>query len=312
MRFRRDGRHFAAAIKAWFCSLKKNRQIAILVGLAHIVAVLWMMADYYLTDRPKNRRPVVVRTIRPPAAPIHISSTSKHQMPKSMSPQPKDLAVSSAAAGNAQKATAIPSRFAKKATKSTTPVKAVSKKAVAKLRGSETGKACPNRAADNLPKRADEKAQPQDAPKGSVIGSTETLRQIQEELSAIADGPSIQKSASADIKLPGVLSSKAALLNASIEDNAAQTSIPSTYHLSLIEQLQSSLQLPELGDVRIKIGIEAPGTLFSIQILDAKSEKNAEWLKNQLPLLLLPCFNDFGIVDAILEFTITFRNVENS
>ena len=282
MRFRRDRRHFAAAVRAWFCSLKKQNQIAILVGLAHIGAILWMSVDYCLTDHPKNRRPVIVRTIRPQTAPIHIASAPKPEtapiaFPKALPQQPKARTTPSPSASVSER----PIPASSKTKKSTAVLTRSGKKTVS---------------SPIQPKKA----------------AAETLRKIEEEFDAIALQPSSSRASSTEIKLPAVLQSKTTALRASIDETITKSSIPSTYHLSLIDLLQSSLQLPELGDVRVKIVLSAPGAFSLIQILDAKSEKNAQWLKNQLPLLPLPCFNDFGIVDAILEFTITFRNVENS
>ena len=69
--------------------------------------------------------------------------------------------------------------------------------------------------------------------------------------------------------------------------------------------LQSALELPEYGDVVAKIEIGSSGELVSCEILDAKSTKNGDFLKNRLPELHFPCFN------TATTFTITFRNVEN-
>jgi hypothetical protein len=74
--------------------------------------------------------------------------------------------------------------------------------------------------------------------------------------------------------------------------------------------LQEQLQLPELGEVIARLILQPPGILSEIEIIDTKSKANAEFLKKRLPLLELPCFNDYGIKDKTLEFTITFRNVE--
>lgn len=79
---------------------------------------------------------------------------------------------------------------------------------------------------------------------------------------------------------------------------------------SLAAILQEELELPEIGEVEVRITVASPGKISKVEILGARSQKNAEWLKNQLPRLCVPCFNDFGISDAELEFTITFRNVE--
>jgi len=276
MRFRRDGRHFATAIKVWFCSLKKGSQIALSVGLVHLGAILWMSMDHWLSDHPKPHHPIVVRTVRPQMAPIHVASAPTPQIVAA----PRDsLPIA-------------PRMNIQKTTKQTTTKPAKEKPIL------------PSKSV----KIASERSYTAPVKQKSI--PKETLRQIEEEFEAISAQQISRKTTSEEIRLPAQLQSKTAI-NASIEENISSTSIPSTYHLCLIDQLQSSLQLPEVGSVRVKIVLFSPGTLSSIQILDTKSEKNAQWLKNQLPLLSLPCFNDFGIVDAFLEFTITFCNAEN-
>jgi len=265
-------------MKLWFCSLKKNNQIAILVLLAHIGAILWMSIDYCFSDHPKIRRPVVVRTIRPQAAPIYIAPSQNTPAAAPKRPVSQPTIAATPKTSNASSATPTPSSSSKTNKKKTVTISSAKKPAKAAAK----------------PK----------IPAGA-------LHEIEEGFNAIETKPFASKTSAPEIKLPAVIQSQSAQ-SISIDSNITQSSVPSTYHLCLIEQLQTSLQLPEIGDVKIKIMLAAPGTISSIQILDAKSKKNAEWLKNQLPLLSLPCFNDFGIVDAILEFTITFRNVENS
>jgi hypothetical protein len=95
-----------------------------------------------------------------------------------------------------------------------------------------------------------------------------------------------------------------------IPEPSAAPSFTPTYGEFLIAYLQSSLDLPEYGEVRAKIEIDRFGKLLHCEILEAKSTKNAEFLKNQLPDLTFPCLNDFDIMDFSQTFTITFRNVE--
>jgi hypothetical protein len=115
-----------------------------------------------------------------------------------------------------------------------------------------------------------------------------------------------------EIVLPSIIETKCICSSAPQAENIVTLPGASNYHASLIAVLQSSLQLPEIGEVRAHIVLSNPGQLASIQIIDAKSQKNADWLKSQLPLLELPYFSDYGIVDAVLEFTVTFRNVESN
>jgi hypothetical protein len=84
----------------------------------------------------------------------------------------------------------------------------------------------------------------------------------------------------------------------------APSKLDPTYGEILIAYLQNELDLPEYGEVRARIEIDRFGCLVGCEILESKSAKNAEFLKNRLPELAFPCLNDAGI------FTITFRNVE--
>jgi len=70
----------------------------------------------------------------------------------------------------------------------------------------------------------------------------------------------------------------------------------------IIAFLQQSLDLPEFGWVKAKIEIDRFGKLVYCEILEAKSSKNANFLKNQLPELNFPPFNENQV------FTITFTN----
>lgn len=66
--------------------------------------------------------------------------------------------------------------------------------------------------------------------------------------------------------------------------------------------LQENLELPEFGEVKIKLSINRLGVLETLEILDAKSEKNGEFLKKRLPELPFPCLNE------VTTLTIVFSN----
>jgi len=89
------------------------------------------------------------------------------------------------------------------------------------------------------------------------------------------------------------------------------STMDASYSEELIAFLQNALDLPEFGEVKVRLEIDRFGALRNCSILDSKSRKNAEFLKNRLPELTFPSFNDFSIVDITQSFTITFRNVEN-
>lgn len=85
-----------------------------------------------------------------------------------------------------------------------------------------------------------------------------------------------------------------------------------SYGEFLIGYLQSALDLPEIGEVMARIEITRDGKLASCEILSSRSRKNSEFLKNRLPELSYPCFNDFRLDEPSLQFTITFRNADAS
>ncbi len=255
----------------WFYSLQKSRQIAFCVLTAHMAAILWMSIDHWVGPCIPDRHPIFVRTMPLSVTPIHVETFARTE--------------SRPSAPVAASIPAKPSASAKKKDKA--PIAA------------STPKKSP-RAAKSVSKNA---------PQAASI-PTQTIREIEQSLSAISSPQPRKTTTLPDVKLPARLEAKSVIVS-SVEDTFFPDEGTSTYHVSLVESLQRSLQLPEVGEVRVKITINAPGTIASVQILDTRSAKNSEWLKNQLPLLELPCFNDFGIVDAFLEFTIMFRNVEN-
>jgi hypothetical protein len=60
----------------------------------------------------------------------------------------------------------------------------------------------------------------------------------------------------------------------------------------LIQYLENTLELPEKGEVKMRLELQADGQLLSLEILKAESKKNSEYLKNTLPALYFPCFNE--------------------
>lgn len=66
---------------------------------------------------------------------------------------------------------------------------------------------------------------------------------------------------------------------------------------------KEKLLLPEFGEVKIKFSIDHKGKVQEFEILESKSEKNRKYLKNTLPELDFPCFNE--------TLTIRFYNENN-
>ena len=170
----------------------------------------------------------------------------------------------------------------------------------AKTSASAPKSAAPNKAAP-APKKTTvaPKAKSTEPPK-KALPPKKDLRAIEESLAKIAEIPA---SKSIDLKLPTPIAAT------QIQPTVEELPQHSEYAPLLAELLHCALgPLPELGNVRVCLTLEKPGHIIWIDVLDSESEKNAAWLKKQLPLLELPCFNDFGITDSQLKFTILFRN----
>jgi len=97
---------------------------------------------------------------------------------------------------------------------------------------------------------------------------------------------------------------------------AKQIEVPSETEYNdgekLIAYLQNTLDLPERGEVKMTLILNGAGRLISCEIIEAQSKKNGEFLKKQLPELAFPCFNPLAKADENFQFTITFKNAENS
>ncbi|MDP1608249.1 MAG: hypothetical protein Q8L98_02915 [Chlamydiales bacterium] len=82
------------------------------------------------------------------------------------------------------------------------------------------------------------------------------------------------------------------------------------YGQFLIAYLEKHLELPARGEVKMQLDIDGQGRLVSHTVLSSENIKNSEFLKNRLPELTFPCFNDFNIDSNLLTFTILFCNAK--
>ncbi|MCP5492240.1 MAG: hypothetical protein H7A40_04280 [Chlamydiales bacterium] len=62
------------------------------------------------------------------------------------------------------------------------------------------------------------------------------------------------------------------------------------YATILMQRLQSSLNLPEEGNVKLELELRADGKVMGVKILQTHSEINAHYLEEILPTLFLPSF----------------------
>lgn len=83
-----------------------------------------------------------------------------------------------------------------------------------------------------------------------------------------------------------------------------------SYGQFLIGYLEKNLELPAMGEVKMQLDIDRQGRLVSHAVLSSENIKNSEFLKNRLPELTFPCFNDFNIDSNLLTFTILFCNAK--
>ncbi len=135
------------------------------------------------------------------------------------------------------------------------------------------------------------------------VKNQNALKEIAESLKTLSS--EIEKPIRSNLVLPAKIQPKTQFTPPASEESPS-------YGEFLIAYLQNALDLPEYGDVKATLEIDRFGKLIQCQILEAKSTKNGQFLKNQLPELVFPCLNDFGILDPTQTFTITFRNVEIS
>lgn len=79
----------------------------------------------------------------------------------------------------------------------------------------------------------------------------------------------------------------------------------------LLTFLQATLELPEFGQVKVFLEINTLGKVSKVDVLESKSKKNAQVLKNQLLDLDVSGLNDNRPLPKNYEYTITFKNNEN-
>jgi hypothetical protein len=153
----------------------------------------------------------------------------------------------------------------------------------------------PTAAPAPVPKKEKAKVEPKKKPDPAPL-----VDEIVKNLDAFT-APEKKVTPKKELVIPQKMESK---IDAKIEAQSAD------YGEFLVAYLQSTLDLPEMGEVKAKLQIDCFGKLLDFEILSAKSRKNGDFLKNRLPELTFPCFNDFGIKNSQVTLTITFRNVE--
>lgn len=80
------------------------------------------------------------------------------------------------------------------------------------------------------------------------------------------------------------------------------------YSDELAARLQMMLQLPEIGDVRIKLTLERSGRFLNLEIIEAQSAPNRQYVEKMLPLLNFPPFGNHFTGHSKSVFSITLTN----
>jgi outer membrane biosynthesis protein TonB len=76
----------------------------------------------------------------------------------------------------------------------------------------------------------------------------------------------------------------------------------------LIQQLQSSLHLPDFGEVKVQLKLSESGKVENVKVLKAASQKNHEYLIKELPLMSFPSLSLHRLPEKERVFVITFHN----
>jgi hypothetical protein len=128
------------------------------------------------------------------------------------------------------------------------------------------------------------------------------LKEVQQALAALDALPK-QTALSVPLAIPKTLH---------LVENETSSPSQQSYGELLVTFLEHQLDFPEVGEVRMELQIDRQGRLLHHKILSSANQKNSDFLKNQLPELTFPCFNDFHIDKNSLTFTILFCNANKT
>lgn len=263
----------------WFQHLSRFQQIGFCVLAAHVAVILMLALNHVTASRPNPKKAIAIRTlIEPkPLARQELAAPVKKEIGQ-------NLIQNKPAANETQRV------VEKKAQASASPKKEVKKKplqpATPKKEAQDSGSQKKNSSAAGAGRGID----------------NELLQQIAENLEAIAASTKMSQLSNFAVALPPTIEIQTGI--------QAPFDRPG-YGEMVSAILHSSLDLPEFGKVVAKIEIDANGAVTRCEILETRSQKNAAFLKKRLQELAFPCFNEFGLTETHLNFTITFHNVEN-
>ncbi|PWU14212.1 MAG: hypothetical protein C5B45_04860 [Chlamydiae bacterium] len=141
---------------------------------------------------------------------------------------------------------------------------------------------------------------PKHTPQEFAIPSS-ILKQLEESIAKIEQKDDKQCKSSTIVTAS--LSSKVVVTSAQEEPTL------SSYTASLVKVLSQMLQLPEYGEVKIKIKVSPAGKILELLVLQAESKINKLYLERHLPNIVLPKCNEKVTLNNEQTFTLTFCNV---
>lgn len=80
------------------------------------------------------------------------------------------------------------------------------------------------------------------------------------------------------------------------------------YTAALVNHLHQALSLPDYGEVKIQLSLRQDGTVAKVVVLKTQSEKNRQYLENNLPRLRFPRFEGTYANKKESTFVLTFCN----
>lgn len=251
------------------------RKISSIVIAIHCLAIIWMAWMGYQVKETKKARIVVHQT---------------KSAPKIIAP-PKQTPIAAAAPTQVEPPKPTPVKSPPKQTPTPTPVATpiqTPPKPAPQKKGIQA--AAPKK---NPPPKPSQ-------PPGPPPAAAALLKQLEESLAKIEQQP----------QTPAIERSKFSApilkIDQVIEDGEERGD--GGYEAELISFLHHSLNLPEFGEVKMKLTLQNNGTCVKIQVIRAQSAKNRRYLEEQLPKLRLPPF--VGLLASKKEqtFVMTFCN----
>ncbi|MBS0624739.1 MAG: hypothetical protein JSS32_01660 [Verrucomicrobia bacterium] len=182
----------------------------------------------------------------------------------------------------------------------TPPLKAIATIPQGKSTASVKQKAVPQKSTAKKQVKSLATAKPKAGPSSAKNKSKEEINTVLEAFSELEKAP-VSKNSSIEIPSPIQIHKPV------VQESAINLS----YSEFLVAYLQETLDLPEYGEVKIKLSIDRDGRVLDSSVLSSENSKNSEFLKKRLPELSFPCFNDFDIDEKCLTFTVSFSNAES-